>query len=102
MNEEVKEVDGARSINMSLSEDGTMDINFNGDFKLYEVVGMMGVTVMDLYTNNFVIPALKQLGDKVGSAAKEAQENINPETIKAMEDLTKLMGAFSKMQKDGF
>lgn len=99
MSEEEQEVEfKERSISMALKQDGTMNIDFNGEFKLYEVVGMISVTLMDLFNNNFIAGNFKELTDTIEKLAAN-QGTITPDvknSLSKLAEIGKALESFSQ------
>lgn len=80
--EKVAETTTKKSLTITVDVGGTMGLDYSGDVKLYEIMGMLAVTMADLYTKNFVVPYMNQQSVKiVDHLSKKMDEDNNDDVI---------------------
>lgn len=71
----------SKSLTITVDSGGTMGLDYSGDIKLYEIMGMLAVTMADLYTKNFVVPYMNQQSVKIVEHLTKKLDHEDDETI---------------------
>ena len=73
--------DGSKSLIIKTDDDGKMSMDFDGEYKLYEVFGILTVTMADMFVKNFMVPYMNEQSVKIVEHLKnttaEPQADIN-------------------------
>jgi len=68
-----------------------MDLQYVGDVKLYEVLGMLTTAMADLYTKNFIVPYMNQQSMKIVDHLKSEPLKVdNDELAKSSKEISEL------------
>lgn len=49
-----------KSINIDVNTDGSMNLNMDGNFSLYEIIGLLTVSLLDVSSKHFIVPYLNE------------------------------------------
>lgn len=71
----------SKSLTITVDVGGTMGLDYSGDIKLYEIIGMLAVTMGDLYIKNFVVPYMNQQSVKIVEHLTNKLDEGDGETI---------------------
>jgi len=87
-----------KSLRIKANKDGSMGLDFDGDFNLYEIIGMLTVTLCDLSVKNFIVPQMNEQSTKI--VEHILSNNINnaaPDLTQGMEDINQLNDSVKKI-----
>lgn len=107
----VAETTLSKSVTINVAENGTMDLEYSGDVKLYEILGMLVTAMADLYTKNFIVPYMNQQSVKIVDHLKSDPIKIDGDNLaknskdiselnSGLKNIMNLVDSFKASQKD--
>ncbi len=88
----------AKALRIQIKEDGSMGLEFDGDFNLYEIMGMLTVSMIDMSVKHFIVPYLNEQSNKLSEhIVSQVKSDAVPDLGKGMEDINELNDSVKKI-----
>ena len=81
-----------KSLHLQVNENGSMGMEFDGDFNLHEITGMLLVSLADIFTKHFTVPYLNEQSLKI---VEHLSAELNP--ISEKTDLDKELKGINEL-----
>lgn len=87
-----------KALKIQIKEDGSMGLEFDGDFNLYEIMGMLTVSIVDMSVKHFIVPYLNEQSNKLSEhILTNIKSDAIPDLGKGMEDINELNDSVKKI-----
>ena len=96
LNTENNEV--VKTLKIFINKNGSMGLDFDGDFNLYEIMGMLTVSLVDMSVKHFIVPYMNEQSTKLSEHIIDSiKTNPVPDLGKGMEDINELNDSVKKI-----
>jgi len=87
-----------KTLQLRVNKDGSMGLDFDGEFNLYEIMGMLTVSLVDMSVKHFIVPYMNEQSVKL---SEHIISHINSDSTtdlgKGMEDINELNDSVKKI-----
>jgi len=98
LNTEKTNGDGTRALQLRINEDGSMGLEFDGDFNLYEIMGMLTVSLVDMSVKHFMVPHMNEQSVRLSEhIISQVKSGAVPDLGKGMEEINELNDSVKKI-----
>ena len=92
-----EEKTNSKSLTIRTAEDGAMSMDFDGEYKLYEIIGILGVTLSDLFVKNFMVPYMNEQSVKIVQHLEASASEGEVDLDQSMKDVSELNSSVKKI-----
>ncbi len=90
--------DVEKALLIQIKKDGSMGSEFDGDFNLYEIMGMLTISIVDMSVKHFIVPYMNEQSTKLSEhLLSHIKTDSIPDLGKGMEDINELNDSVKKI-----